>query len=416
MKNLWFYETKIGTMGIAGDDRGITDIFLGKREPAAGMCLGETPLLCRAAEEIREYLDGKRREFQIQVHLEGTPFQKKVWEALCRIPYGETRSYREVAESIGNPKACRAVGMANNKNPVMIVVPCHRVVGSDGSLTGYAGGVEIKRSLLEMEDPSRIWGEAAGKTGRRKNGVPGAATQGNTIQRGIIRKDTIRETLEEMAEPAFQKFASSLIPDIPRESVLGVRLPKLRKMAAQIAKGDWKAYLDQAGEDSYEEVMLQGMVIGKIQAPLPEILEHVRAFLPKIDNWSTCDSFCAGLKLPKIYPDEMWDFIQPYFRSREGYEIRFAVVMLLDYYVEETYRDRAFQILNEIRHDSYYVKMAVAWAVSIFYIRFPRDTIAFLGDCSLDDDTYNKALQKIVESRAVDAGVKEEIRRMKRRS
>ena len=401
MKDLWYYETKIGKMGIAGDGQGVTDVFLGERTSLPGMHLGETPLISQAAGEIRVFLDVERKGFQVEVHLEGTPFQKKVWEALCQIPYGETRSYKEVAESIGDPRACRAVGMANNKNPVMILVPCHRVVGSDGSLTGYAGGVEIKKTLLEMEDPSRTWGETAGKADR---------------QLDIIRADVIRETLEGMAEPAFQRFASSLIPNIPRESVLGVRLPKLRKMAAKIARGDWRAYLAQAQDDSYEEIMLQGMVIGKIQAPLPEILECVRAFLPKIDNWSTCDSFCAGFKAAKVYPEEIWDFIQPYFRSQEEYQIRFAVVMLLDYYVGTSYRDRAFQILNEIRHDSYYVKMAVAWAVSIFYIHFPGDTLSFLGDRLLDDDTYNKALQKIIESRAVDAEAKERIRRMKRRS
>lgn len=411
MKDLWFYETKIGTMGIAGDDQGVTDVFLGERASAQGMRLAETPLLCQAAREIREYLDGERRGFQTEIHLEGTPFQKKVWEALCQIPYGETRSYKEIAQSIGEPRACRAVGMANNKNPVMILVPCHRVVGSDGSLTGYAGGLDVKRALLEIEDPSRSWGEDVRKADSQKDGA-----QRNGIQGTDIQADVIRAALEEMAEPAFQRFSSSLIPNIPAESVLGVRLPKLRKRAAKIAKGDWRAYLAQARDDSYEEIMLQGMVIGKIQAPLWEILGHVRAFLPKIDNWSTCDSFCAGLKLPKIYPAEMWDFIQPYFKSQKEYEIRFAVVMLLDYYVEETYKNSAFRILDGIRHDTYYVKMAVAWAISIFYIRFPEDTLAFLRECSLDDATYNKALQKIIESRAVDAGVKEGIRRMKRRS
>lgn len=396
MKNLWFYKTKIGVMGIAEDGPGITDVFLGKRPADPDMNLAETPLLRQAAAEIEEYLDGRRKEFQVPIHLAGTAFQKKVWEALRRIPYGETRSYQEIAESVGNPKACRAVGMANHKNPIMILVPCHRVIGKNGNLTGYAGGLEIKRFLLELESPARK--PAGGKDSGTKK-----------------RSDVIRRALEEMAEPAFQKFASSLIPNIPAETVLGVRLPKLRKMAAQIAKGDWRAYLAQASDDSYEEIMLQGMVIGKIQAPLSETLAHIQDFLPKIDNWSTCDSFCAGLKLAKTYPEEVWTFLQPYFQAKEEYSVRFAAVMLLHYYVDEAHKEEALKLLACVRHDSYYVKMAVAWAISIYYIRFPEFTRAFLKNAALDDATYQKALQKILESRAVKDEEKEIIRRMKKR-
>lgn len=101
--------------------------------------------------QVQEYLAGERRSFDIKYELEGTDFQKKVWNALTQIPYGETRSYKEVAEMIGNSKASRAVGMANNRNPLMMIIPCHRVIGADGSLTGYAGGLEMKHYLLELE-------------------------------------------------------------------------------------------------------------------------------------------------------------------------------------------------------------------------------------------------------------------------
>ena len=102
-------------------------------------------------EEVMEYLSGKRKAFDFTFELDGTDFQKKVWEELTHIPYGETRTYKEIAIAIGNPKASRAVGMANNKNPVSIVVPCHRVIGSDGKLVGYAGGVDMKKALLDLE-------------------------------------------------------------------------------------------------------------------------------------------------------------------------------------------------------------------------------------------------------------------------
>lgn len=103
-------------------------------------------------EEVMEYLSGKRKAFDFTFELDGTDFQKKVWEELTHIPYGETRTYKEIAIAIGNPKASRAVGMANNKNPISIVVPCHRVIGSDGKLVGYAGGLDMKKALLDLEN------------------------------------------------------------------------------------------------------------------------------------------------------------------------------------------------------------------------------------------------------------------------
>ena len=101
--------------------------------------------------EIMEYLNGKRKSFDIKYEINGTEFQKKVWKELTNIPYGETRTYKEIAVAVGNPKASRAVGMANNKNPIAIIVPCHRVIGSDGKLVGYAGGLDMKRTLLNLE-------------------------------------------------------------------------------------------------------------------------------------------------------------------------------------------------------------------------------------------------------------------------
>ena len=105
----------------------------------------------RVYTEIMEYLKGERTSFDVAYELEGTEFQKKVWEELTKIPYGETRTYKEIAVAIGNPNACRAVGMANNKNPLMMIVPCHRVIGANGKLVGYGGGLAMKRELLAME-------------------------------------------------------------------------------------------------------------------------------------------------------------------------------------------------------------------------------------------------------------------------
>ena len=112
-----------------------------------------SPLLLRAREELEEYFAGRRREFDLPLSPHGTPFQRQVWQALRTIPYGSTCTYGQLAAAVGNPRAARAVGMANHRNPLPILIPCHRVIGSTGSLTGYAGGVERKRLLLSIEEP-----------------------------------------------------------------------------------------------------------------------------------------------------------------------------------------------------------------------------------------------------------------------
>ena len=111
----------------------------------------KTPLTELVYTQLTEYFGGRRQSFDFPYRLQGTEFQKKVWTALCNIPYGETRTYKEIAQAVGNPQASRAVGMANNKNPISIAVPCHRVIGSNGKLVGYAGGLDVKKALLELE-------------------------------------------------------------------------------------------------------------------------------------------------------------------------------------------------------------------------------------------------------------------------
>ena len=150
-KYVWFYDFQIGTLGIAEDGVGITDIFLKGRADVKSCTERETPLIVDAGNQLFEYFAGKRKIFHLPLSLHGTEFQLDVWKALQTVPYGETRSYKQIAEQIGNPKACRAVGMANNRNPVMIVVPCHRIIGHDGGMVGYACGLDVKKYLLDLE-------------------------------------------------------------------------------------------------------------------------------------------------------------------------------------------------------------------------------------------------------------------------
>ncbi|MEE1312414.1 MAG: methylated-DNA--[protein]-cysteine S-methyltransferase [Lachnospiraceae bacterium] len=138
------------TLLIEAEEKAITRIS-SSLIPSTGAVNQKNLIIEQAIRELEEYFDGKRREFQVPVHLYGTDFQKNVWNALMKIPYGKVCTYKDIAKAVGNEKACRAVGMANHRNPVMIVVPCHRVIGSDGKLTGYAGGIDIKEYLLELE-------------------------------------------------------------------------------------------------------------------------------------------------------------------------------------------------------------------------------------------------------------------------
>ena len=147
-------ETPIGPLTITATKKAVTAIRFGTQVPEGSTpCTGAeaTPLLRKAAEEIGDYFAGSRRKFTLPLAPEGTPFQQKVWEALRTIPYGETRTYKQIAIQIGHNQSFRAVGMASNRNPIAIVVPCHRVIGYDGKLTGYAGGLAIKEQLLELE-------------------------------------------------------------------------------------------------------------------------------------------------------------------------------------------------------------------------------------------------------------------------
>ncbi|SHE67194.1 methylated-DNA--[protein]-cysteine S-methyltransferase [Alkalibacter saccharofermentans] len=145
-----YLKTKIGTILIQGSETSVHSIKILRQIQEDQIDKGNS-ITIEAARQISEYLDGKRKEFSIPIKIQGTEFQNKVYRALLSIPYGETASYKDIAKAIGNEKACRAVGGANNKNPIAIVIPCHRVIGSDGAMTGYDSGIDVKEKLLKLE-------------------------------------------------------------------------------------------------------------------------------------------------------------------------------------------------------------------------------------------------------------------------
>lgn len=146
------YKSPVGELLIVCTETALLSLGARKEQESAED-KENNPVIQQTIKELEEYFAGNRKVFTVPLDLRGTEFQKKVWEALREIPYGETRSYKEIAEKIGNPKASRAVGMANHRNPIGIVVPCHRVVGANGKLIGYAGGIPMKQALLELEKP-----------------------------------------------------------------------------------------------------------------------------------------------------------------------------------------------------------------------------------------------------------------------
>jgi methylated-DNA-[protein]-cysteine S-methyltransferase len=146
-----FYQSEVGRIAICEKDGRISRVCITNDKLPEDEQLCETALLLEAVRQLDAYFAGELKEFTLPLAPEGTEFMKKVWAALCEIPYGRTASYGEVAERIGAPKAARAVGLANNRNPIPIFIPCHRVIGADGSLTGYAGGLDMKQKLLDLE-------------------------------------------------------------------------------------------------------------------------------------------------------------------------------------------------------------------------------------------------------------------------
>lgn len=226
-------------------------------------------------------------------------------------------------------------------------------------------------------------------------------------------QDDIREKLKQLVDEKYRMFSAKLLPGV--DNILGVRIPVLHKLGKKIAIVDGKDYLAHAQDDYFEEVMLQGIVIGLMKCPLQEKLEYIKDFLPKINNWSICDHFCVELKFTRVHRQQMWAFIKSYLASKNEYELRFAVVMLLDYYIDDKYIEDVLQLLDGVKHDYYYVKMAVSWALSICYIKERKVTTAYLRHNRLDKFTYNKTLQKITGSLQVSAKEKLQIKKMRRK-
>lgn len=226
-------------------------------------------------------------------------------------------------------------------------------------------------------------------------------------------QEQVRKRLLAEQDVTYQAFQYRLIPNAGK--LIGVRMPKLRKMAAEIVREDWRTWMDARESDRwYEEIILRGLVTALAEMPLAERLERIRTFIPQIQNWAVCDCICSTLHLDdKIV---LWDFLQPYLHSEEEFPARFGAVMLLENFITLEDLPRTLSALVQIPAKGYNARIGIAWALSICGVKFPQQTLGFLETAKLDDWTYNKALQKMLESRRLPDALRQDVRACKRKT
>lgn len=217
----------------------------------------------------------------------------------------------------------------------------------------------------------------------------------------------VREELFKNQDLNYKAFHSKLIPTVSADKIIGVRIPVLRKIAKQAVK-EKAVVLDEY----YEEIMIKGFIIGYKKGDIKTHLQELTEFVTLIDNWAVCDCTCSTFKFAEKSRKEVWDFIKPYLSGGE-YEIRFAVVMIMDYFFTDEYIDKSLKILSEIKSEYYYVNMAVAWALSTAYVKYENKTLQFIESRKLPIWVHNKTIQKICESYKVDKEKKKYLKTLK---
>ena len=224
----------------------------------------------------------------------------------------------------------------------------------------------------------------------------------------------IRKELEQLADTAYCDFSSALSPGMALP-MIGVRLPELRRIAHREAKkAEWRATLDGMERSCFEEVLLSGMIVGYASMDLKERMQRIADYVDFIDSWSLCDSACASFTVARKHPEEFWAFLMPYLKSDREFYQRFAIVMMLDHFINPLYINKVVTLLSHFAPVAYYSSMAVAWALSVCFVKFPDITMEALENATLDDFTFGKTLQKILESRRTPDSMRPIIKQMKR--
>lgn len=219
--------------------------------------------------------------------------------------------------------------------------------------------------------------------------------------------------LQKSQDEKYKDFHSKLCPG--KTNLLGVRIPVQKKLAKEIAETNWQDVLYKPIGYWAEEKNVYGLVIAYAPLTFKEQLKYLKKLVPKIDSWAVCDTVCGSLKSFQKEREIGWKFLETYLASKKEYQVRFGIVMLLDHFMTEEYIDRVLACYANVKIDTYYVQMAVAWGISVAYVKFPKKTHEFLQKALLDDFTYNKAIQKCLESFRISETVKNALRKMKRK-
>lgn len=224
----------------------------------------------------------------------------------------------------------------------------------------------------------------------------------------------IKKELLLMKDNKYYEFHSKLCKNV---NLIGIRIPILRKYAKKLYLEniyDIDTLLSKIDCEYYEEIMLKGMIIGmdkKISINI--FLKRIADFVPLIDNWAVCDTFCASLKLTKKYPDEVFNFLLQYFQSNKEFEVRFAVVMFLDYFINDKYLEKVFSLIENLKISDYYVEMAISWALSVCLIDYFNETVSYLKKANLSKFVYRKTIQKAIESYRISEEKKEYLKKIR---
>lgn len=217
----------------------------------------------------------------------------------------------------------------------------------------------------------------------------------------------LRNELLKEQDLSYREFHSKLVPNIDKKKIIGVRLPLLRKIAKQAFRENADNMLEY-----YEEIMVYGLTLSMKKCSAIEHIEDLKSFIPLIDNWAVCDTCVSSFKFTNKYKEEIYPFVLSYINKSE-YETRFAVVMLMCYYLDGEHIDEVLEILKGIKREEYYVNMAVAWAVATAFVKCREKTLALLFEKSLSPEVQNKSIQKIRDSFRVSKEDKELVKSLK---
>lgn len=225
--------------------------------------------------------------------------------------------------------------------------------------------------------------------------------------------EKLRKQLFQLQDLKYQKFHSNLCPGV--SNIIGVRTPDIRKIVKKLLKEDFITYITTPDKKYYEEIMIEGLLIAESKISFIEKVKYLDEFIPKINCWAITDICAASFKLKKDELNLLWNYLKKYENSKQEYELRFMIVMWMDHYLIDDYIDEVLRKIDSIHSSYYYVNMAIAWLISVSYVKYPKITLKYLKNSNLDDWTYNKAIQKIIESNRVSKEEKEKFRKMKRK-